>query len=354
MGGEEERSSSDLTVGLLLAISSTVFIGSSGIVKKKALIKIHAYATRAGDGGHAYLKEWLWWAGFGLLATGEFLNFIAYAFAPALLVTPLGALSVLVTAVLSHYFLKENLNLLGKVGCMQCIFGSTIMVLHAPAEKGANTLAELSILLQESVFVTYIVGLLIVVIVLIYVVSPTYGHKNILVYLSICSLVGSLSVLACKGFGIAVKEFSKGTNTFLFPITWFLLTSLVICILMSMHYLNKALDTFNAAVIAPIHYVFFTTCVVTASGILFKEWASMSIQDSLSTLAGFGVIFMGIYLLHTFKDANISMDAVTLMSPKTKGEDLSLMNSHSEVVSMDSDTESTGHMKSTSERVRFL
>ena len=54
------------------------------------------------------------------------------------------------SAVLSHYFLKENLNLLGKVGCMQCIFGSTIMVLHAPAEGGADTLGELSIRLQDS------------------------------------------------------------------------------------------------------------------------------------------------------------------------------------------------------------
>ncbi|XP_030828501.1 magnesium transporter NIPA2-like isoform X2 [Strongylocentrotus purpuratus] len=344
MGGEaEERSTSDLTIGLMLAVSSTVFIGSSGIVKKKALIKIHAYATRAGDGGHAYLKEWLWWAGFGLLAAGEFLNFIAYAFAPALLVTPLGALSVLVTAVLSHYFLKENLNLLGKVGCMQCIIGSTIMVLHAPVEGGAASLAELSIRLQDSVFVTYIIGLLIVVVVLIYVVSPTHGPKNILVYISICSLVGSLSVLACKGFGIAVKEYSKGTNTFLLPITWFLLSCLVVCILMSMHYLNKALDTFNAAVIAPIYYVFFTTCVVTASGILFKEWASMNLRDTLSTVAGFGVIIMGIYLLHTFKDANISLDSITLMSPKIKDlskSPLPLSNNHRGVNS--SDTESIG------------
>lgn len=46
---------------------------------------------------------------------GEAANFAAYAFAPASLVTPLGALSVLVAAILSSRFLNENLNLLGKV-----------------------------------------------------------------------------------------------------------------------------------------------------------------------------------------------------------------------------------------------
>lgn len=38
----------DFYIGLSLAVSSSVFIGTSFIVKKKALIKISAYATRAG------------------------------------------------------------------------------------------------------------------------------------------------------------------------------------------------------------------------------------------------------------------------------------------------------------------
>jgi len=46
---------------------------------------------------------------------GEAANFVAYAFAPASLVTPLGVLSVLVSAVLASKYLNEKLNLLGKV-----------------------------------------------------------------------------------------------------------------------------------------------------------------------------------------------------------------------------------------------
>ena len=53
---------------------------------------------------------------FHTVGVGEAANFAAYAFAPASLVTPLGALSVLVAAILSSRFLNENLNLLGKVG----------------------------------------------------------------------------------------------------------------------------------------------------------------------------------------------------------------------------------------------
>ncbi len=74
---------------------------------------------------------------------GEVSNFAAYAFAPAILVTPLGALSVLIGAVLGSYFLKEELGTLGKLGCAICLIGSVIIVLHAPPDKEINDVQEI-------------------------------------------------------------------------------------------------------------------------------------------------------------------------------------------------------------------
>lgn len=51
--------------------------------------------------GYTYFKSPLWWAGITVMVVGEVCNFAAYAFAPAILVTPLGALSVLIGYVLS-------------------------------------------------------------------------------------------------------------------------------------------------------------------------------------------------------------------------------------------------------------
>jgi len=74
---------------------------------------------------------------------GEIANFAAYAFAPAILVTPLGALSVLIGAVLGSYFLKEELGTLGKLGCAICLIGSVIIVLHAPPDKDIQTIDQI-------------------------------------------------------------------------------------------------------------------------------------------------------------------------------------------------------------------
>lgn len=59
-------------IGLGLAVSSSLFIGSSFIIKKVALIKLSRIGeVRAGAGGYGYLKEWIWWAG---LLTSKFLT----------------------------------------------------------------------------------------------------------------------------------------------------------------------------------------------------------------------------------------------------------------------------------------
>lgn len=60
------------------------------------------YKTFIGIGGYSYLVEPLWWAGMTTMIVGEIANFAAYAFAPAILVTPLGALSIIVRFVKSN------------------------------------------------------------------------------------------------------------------------------------------------------------------------------------------------------------------------------------------------------------
>lgn len=63
---------STFAIGLCLAISSSVFIGSSFIIKKIALKKINALGNiRASAGGYAYLKHWMWW--LGLITSNYFL-----------------------------------------------------------------------------------------------------------------------------------------------------------------------------------------------------------------------------------------------------------------------------------------
>lgn len=47
------------------------------------------------------------------------------------------------SAVLAHFLLKEKLQKMGMLGCLLCIVGSTVIVLHAPEESSLNSVEEI-------------------------------------------------------------------------------------------------------------------------------------------------------------------------------------------------------------------
>lgn len=80
--------------------------------------------------------------------------------------------------------------------------------------------------------------------VMIYRIAPRYGKKNPLVYLSICSTVGSVSVMSVKAFGIALKISLAGNNQFTHPSTYVFIILTAVSIMTQMNYFNKALSQF--------------------------------------------------------------------------------------------------------------
>ncbi|XP_041985253.1 magnesium transporter NIPA2 [Aricia agestis] len=303
-------------IGLCLAISSSLFIGSSFIIKKLALKKINSTGNiRASAGGYGYLKQWLWWLGLATMGIGEAANLFSYAFAPAALVTPLGALSVLVAAVLSSKFLNENLNFIGKIGCFLCIIGSIIFVIHSPKSEEVTEFVDLTTKLTDYLFVSYVLTILGMSFILKVVFIPRFGNTNIVVYLLICSAIGSLTVVFCKGVALGVKEtINGGNNNLKNYIFWILLVISVACIAIQMNYLNKSLDIFNTSVVTPVYYVMFTVLVIMSSGILFREWEHMSAMDILGCVCGFLVLIVAVFTLNVFKDVNVTLRDLTLHS----------------------------------------
>ncbi|KAJ5091288.1 DUF803-domain-containing protein, partial [Penicillium alfredii] len=260
---------------------------------------MHASEQHGFEGeGFSYLRSPIWWTGVIMLGVGEVANFAAYAFAPAILVTPLGALSVLIGAVLGSYFLNERLGTLGKLGCAMCLLGSVVIVLHAPPDKAVETVNEILGYAVQPGFLFYCLAVAIFSTVMIYRIAPLYGKKNPLIYISICSTVGSVSVMSMKAFGIAVKLTFNGHNQFVHASTYVFAIVTGFCILTQMNYFNKALNQFSTSLVNPLYYVTFTTATLCASFILFKGFNTTDAVNTISLLCGFLIIFTGVYLLN--------------------------------------------------------
>ncbi|TFK49296.1 DUF803-domain-containing protein [Heliocybe sulcata] len=287
----------DKYIGLALAASSSLAIGTSFIITKKGLNHSGDNVGKASE-DFSYFRNPIWWAGMSTLVLGEVANFAAYAFAPPILVTPLGALSVLIGAVLASFFLKEELGHIGRIGCTLCILGSSIIVLHAPEDKDIQTVDEVLHYALQPGFLMYCFTVAVFALIMIYAIAPKYGRSNPLVYISICSLVGSVSVMAIKGFGIAVKLTFAGNNQFTHPSTYVFGIVVVGCILVQMNYFNKALDTFSTNVVNPMYYVGFSSATIVASLILFQGFNTTDSTNTISLLVGFAVTFLGVHLLN--------------------------------------------------------
>ena len=144
---------------------------------------------------------------------------------------------------------------------------------------------------------------------LICYVAPRHGTRNILVYISICSLLGAFTVTSAKGLSISLRHTFTGNNQLLHPLTWLFLLTLATCIAFQMNYLNKALDIYNTAIVTPIYYVMFNILASTASAILFKEF-DISISNIVVIVCGFLTIVIAVFLLQAFKDIKLTLTDV--------------------------------------------
>ncbi|KAK0285135.1 hypothetical protein LTR35_005337 [Friedmanniomyces endolithicus] len=291
----------DKYVGLTLAIIGSFGIGASFVITKTGLNAAAASHGFEGD-GFAYLKNPIWWGGMVTMVIGELGNFAAYAFAPAILVTPLGALSVLIGAVLGSYILHERLGVLGRVGCATCLIGSVVIVLHAPPDKELHDIDELLHYALSFGFLTYGALVLAFDILMIYFIAPKYGKRNPMIYLSICSTAGSVSIMAIKGLGLAFKMTFRGDNQFTSASTYVFAIMVAVCIATQMNYFNKALATFSTNIVNPLYYVTFTTFTLVASFILFSGFNTTDTVNTISLLCGFLTIFTGVYLLNLSRE----------------------------------------------------
>ncbi|KAG2122830.1 magnesium transporter NIPA-domain-containing protein [Suillus cothurnatus] len=299
-------------VGIILAVTSGLLIGSSFVFKKKGLLR--SQAGHAAGEGVAYLKSPLWWTGMTMMICGELCNFVAYAFVEALVVTPMGALSVVICAILSSIFLNEKLTFFGWMGCALCIIGSTIIALNGPQEQTPGEIEQFMKLFLAPGFLAYISALITIALSIIFYFGPKYGKNNMLWYISVCSTIGGISVSVTTGLGAAIVTSIMGVNQFTNWFIYFLMAFVVITLLTEIYYLNIALALFNTAMVTPTYYVLFSFCSMVTTIVLFQGLSS-SVTQILTLVLAFLTICVGITILQMSKidPAHLKLDRRSTM-----------------------------------------
>ncbi|KAI0355701.1 DUF803-domain-containing protein [Trametes cingulata] len=285
-------------VGIILAVASGLLIGSSFVFKKKGLLRSQQGLV-AGE-GVAYLKSPLWWIGMTMMIMGELCNFAAYAFVEAIVVTPMGALSVVICAILSSLFLNEKLSFFGWLGCGLCILGSVIIALNGPQEASIGQITEFQKLFLAPGFLVYGSILIAASLVIVFWFAPRYGKQSMLWYIMVCSMIGGISVSVTTGLGSAIVTTARGDNQFKHWFIYFLMVFIAVTLITEVYYLNVALALFNTAMVTPTYYVIFTFFSMVTTIVLFQGLKAPPVQI-VTLVMGFLVICVGITVLQLSK-----------------------------------------------------
>ncbi|KAF2368842.1 Magnesium transporter NIPA [Trinorchestia longiramus] len=296
----EEKSTLEISVGIILAVLCNVFIGLSIVIRRRGLQNVVKDGqVRASEGGCGYWKSGTWWLGTLILLLAQLLMFGSLILAPAILVAPVGVLRILAATAAARWLLKETMKAFGWLGCLLVICGCVVFIVSGPKDKDISSMEEYNTMFVSPSFLTYFACIVILTIVLL-ALAPRYGSRFMLLNVLIEGCNGSISVWLGKGIGVAVatKSFTEWT---MWLSVVLLLASLSIQFIVN----NRSADLFDATLVMSSSYVIYTTGVILVSLILFS-FKDLSMKDGVLMTFGFLVNVIGLIVM--IKGKNIAIN----------------------------------------------
>jgi magnesium transporter len=136
-----------------------------------------------------YLKSPYWWLGQVLITLGEVGNFLAYGFAPASIVSPLGVVALIANCVFAPMLFKEKFRPRDFWGVIIAVAGVVTVVLSAKQQETKLEPHDVWDAITTIEFEVYL-AVTISLIILLMLASKKYGHRTILIDLGLVGLFG--------------------------------------------------------------------------------------------------------------------------------------------------------------------
>ena len=293
-----------LWAGVLCAVVGNV-VNSLGF-----LLKRHVHTSNSE--GVSVLRLPVWWVALTCLVVGELGNLAAYGMAPAAVVSPLGAVTVVSNAVLSRVYLKEHISSRGVSGVVLALMGSVLVVMDTPVSLDDTCIYDCIVSWS---------GLVLVLVVVVgcftlanpfnyhYLLPRELAKRHVVFYCMICSLLGVITVASAKGIATAIEQTVGGDagmflNADTSWLTYVLIVSVIASNLLQLYFLNVVLAHFEASVVVPVYYIFFTSVSIATGMILFHETVFEPFARSvLLFVLGVLMAFAGVYLVDKQSDS---------------------------------------------------
>ncbi|KAJ8124446.1 hypothetical protein O1611_g9194 [Lasiodiplodia mahajangana] len=230
------------------------------------------------------------------MTVGEMGNFLAYGFAPASIVSPLGVVALISNCVIAPLFFGEIFRKRDFWGVVIAVGGAITVVLSAKGEETKLDPHDVWDAITTMAFEIYL-GVTIFLIIILMWASPRYGNKTILIDLGLVGLFGGYTALTTKGVSSMLS--STLLKAFATPVTYGLVIILLGTAVMQVRYVNKALQRFDSTQVIPIQFVLFTLSVIIGSAVLYRDFERTTAEQAAKFVGGCLLTFFGVFLITT-------------------------------------------------------
>lgn len=255
------------------------------------------------------------------MTIGETGNFLAYAFAPASIVSPLGVVALISNCVIAPIMLKEKFRMRDFWGVLVAVGGAVTVVLSAKQEEKRLGPHEVLDAITRLEFEIYMAITFVLISALLWA-SPRFGDKTIFIDLGLVGLFGGYTALSTKG--VASMLTSGFVRAFKTPVTYSLLLVLAGTAVMQIKYVNKALQRFDSTQVIPVQFVLFTLSVIVGSAILYRDFEHTTVERIVKFVCGCLLTFFGVFLITSGRPGQSTHDD----DSESEDEEISLASQH--------------------------
>ncbi|KAL8220589.1 UNVERIFIED_CONTAM: NIPA-like protein 3 [Gekko kuhli] len=307
---EDSFSYKENLIGALLAIFGHLLISIALNLQKYSHIRL------AGSKGHrVYFKTKTWWCGLFLLFFGELGVFSAYAFAPLSLIVPLGAVSVIATAIIGIIFIKEKWKPKEFLSCGLAVVGTYLLITFGPNSHETMTGENITKHLVSWPFLLYTLVEIILFCLLLYFYKERKANY-IVVILLLVALLGSMTAITVKAVAGMIAVSIQGNLQLGYPIFYIMVVCMVATAAFQATFLTQASQLYDASQIASVGYILSTTIAVTAGATFYVDFTGEDVLHICMFALGCLIAFLGVFLITRNKrksilfEPYISMDAM--------------------------------------------
>ncbi|KRH92509.1 Drug/Metabolite Transporter (DMT) Superfamily, partial [Pseudoloma neurophilia] len=253
---------------------------------------------------------------------GKVSGFLSYIFGNSSLLASLGSVGLIANSVFAPLINSEIFTWKDFMSIVFVLTGNSIILMNSGRSHKTFSLCELLKMYQRKETIIWFSVILIFIFAMFLVVKlievnsewafeddffsflqndrfyfeetgRILKYTMIFLYVALSGTIASFTTLFAKSFGEMVDQTILGDNQFLYGVTYLFFTNIVIFTALQIYWLNKALRHYDALLVIPLFFVFWTFFSIITAGIYFQDFEYYTWEQLKGFLYGFLLCIAG-------------------------------------------------------------